>query len=92
MKKLTLINAFLLVAIGFLNAQSLLTGTIYSDGGEPLPGATVEILDLDLATTTDAYGFFKVQDVSSGTHTLRVNYIGFKTYETTFEMGISLIS
>lgn len=86
MKKLTLINAFLLVAIGFLNAQTLLTGTIYNDSGEPLPGATVEILDLDLVTATDAYGFFKVPGVSNGKHTLRVNYIGFKTYETSFVM------
>jgi iron complex outermembrane receptor protein len=71
----------------FASAQSLLTGTILNESGDPLPGATVEIVNLNLATSTDAYGFFKFPGVYEGKHTLRVNYIGYAIYERKFEMS-----
>ena len=47
MKKLIFISALLVCSMGFVSAQSLLTGTILSESGDPLPGATVEIIDLN---------------------------------------------
>lgn len=92
MKKLILISTVFVWCIGSAAAQSLLTGTILSELGDPLPGATVEVVDLNVATSTDAYGFFKIPNVNDGVHTLRVNYIGYAFYESKFEMdsGTSL--
>jgi len=89
MKKLILINVILICYIGFATAQSILTGTIFSKSGDPLPGATVELVNLNIATATDAYGFFKIPGVPKGMHTIRVNYIGYAYYEKKFDMSSS---
>jgi len=76
-------------SISIATAQSQLTGTIFSETGDPLPGATIEVVDLNIATTTDAYGFFRVPNLTEGRYTLRVNYIGYALYEEKFEMGVN---
>ncbi len=87
MNKLLLSCSLMLCFVFSAQAQSLLTGIVSNTAGESLPGALVELLDMDKSTTTDAYGFFKIRGLAHGTHQIKVSYIGYKTYEESFEMN-----
>lgn len=58
---------------------SVVTGIVRDVSGRPLPGAAV-VIDPDnspIATQTDRDGRFRIERVSSGTHRLRVSWIGY---------------
>ncbi len=85
MKKLLLF--FICVWIGQLSyAQNILSGTVLDANDEPLPGATVSLLDTDRITATDADGFFLFQRLEKGMYTLEVNYVGFQALNQTISV------
>lgn len=51
--------------------------------GEPLSIAQVQIVGTDRGALSDAEGQFLIQDVPAGTHTLRVQLLGYGTVEQT---------
>lgn len=57
-----------------------ITGTVKDDKGEPLPGVTVKIKGTTTATTTDVNGVFHL-NLPTGSETLIISFIGFKTQE-----------
>lgn len=59
-----------------LQAQPVLSGTIYDESGSALPGARVIIPELGVETTTDLQGGFIVSAPESGDVTVEVRYIG----------------
>ncbi|MEL6616287.1 MAG: carboxypeptidase-like regulatory domain-containing protein, partial [Bacteroidota bacterium] len=65
-------------------AQTRVTGTVVdADGGQPLPGATVLMIDADSARTgaaAAADGTFALT-VAPGAYTLRVSFVGYTTLE-----------
>ena len=68
-----------------LNAQIILSGRVTGETGEELGFATVRLLsttgtELVAGTTTDAAGAFQLS-VSTGNYQLRVDYLGYTTYE-----------
>lgn len=71
-------------AFGF--TQTLVEGVVSSDG-EEVPGATVQILETEFGTTTDANGKFSFQNVPEGTYDLEVRFIGFKTLKESINVG-----
>lgn len=54
-----------------------LKGRILDNEKNPLPGAVVIIDSNKLSAVTDLDGFFSFANLSSGTHNLKVTYIGF---------------
>lgn len=58
---------------------SVVTGIVRDATGRPLPGAAVVIDpdDTPIATQTDREGRFRIDRVGSGTHRLRVSWIGY---------------
>lgn len=56
-------------------------GTVGSESGTPLVGATVAVSGTNLATITDADGRYTIAGVPPGTHTISVSLIGFATSE-----------
>lgn len=54
-----------------------------SPTGEPLPSAQVQIVGTQRGGLSDAEGRFLIQDVPAGTHTLRVQLLGFGVLEQT---------
>ncbi|MCY4171522.1 MAG: TonB-dependent receptor [Bacteroidetes bacterium] len=78
---------FGLIAIGALFIASLasaqnsgtVSGIITTDG-EPLPGATISIVNTLIGTTTNASGSYSLS-VPAGSHMIRVSFIGFATQE-----------
>jgi len=61
------------------SAQSAtITGTIADSTGEALPSAVIRVDDTSLRATSGASGFYRIEGVPAGTHTLRAVLIGYK--------------
>ena len=78
----------------FLLSQQSITGTITSDDGQPLPGATIIVTGTDNGTTSDFDGNFTLNDVPEDA-TLTVTYIGFNSLivdvngQSTFNLSLT---
>lgn len=57
-------------------------GTVRSDNGTPLAGATVFIQKLNKSGATNAKGEFILKDVPNGKYTIEISYIGYEKYVT----------
>ncbi len=66
-----------------LFAQFSISGNVIDkENHEVLIGAHVSLKELNLITVTDNNGNFKFENIKKGTYTLKVTYLGFKTYST----------
>ena len=80
-----------------LYAQSTIKGTVTSDKGEPLAGATVRLKSTPIgAVTTDVNGKFSIK-LAAGETALQVTYLGYVTQEVavtskTSNLTIALVS
>ncbi|MDB5125265.1 MAG: hypothetical protein JWP94_3394 [Mucilaginibacter sp.] len=73
----------LLFTASFASAQtSVITGHV-TDGNsrEPLPAAYVHFDGTSKGGTTDAFGNYRIQNITPGSYKIKVKYIGFKEYE-----------
>lgn len=55
-----------------------ISGYVYDDIGEALPGATIKIVGLNIGTVTDYNGYFKMS-IPDGADKIAVSFIGFNT-------------
>ena len=67
------------LSLSGISAQTKLTGTITSAGGEGLPGATVYFPDLRTGAVTKDDGSFEITNLPLTKSLLQVKLIGFKT-------------
>ncbi|HUF10144.1 MAG TPA: carboxypeptidase-like regulatory domain-containing protein, partial [Rhodothermales bacterium] len=68
-------------------ANGRITGKVTdSSTGEELPGAHVLIVGTSMGTATSLDGTFTMPAVPSGSHTLRVTYIGYLTRQIPIEV------
>lgn len=57
-----------------------ITGVVIDDSGEePLPGTTIFIEELKKGIATDEHGDFSFSDIPTGTYTLTVSFMGYRT-------------
>ena len=71
-----------------------LTGIVRDVSGRPLPGAAV-VIDPDdspIATQTDREGRFRIERVRSGTHRLRVSWIGYVPDDRLIDIRESIVN
>ena len=80
---LVFLSTFLLLS-GALHAAETtanIIGTVYDDGGNPLPGATVTAVNTNTnftrITTTEEAGFYRVALLPPGTYSISVELTGF---------------
>jgi iron complex outermembrane receptor protein len=76
-------NAFLLLAVLFIfnNAFSQtfkLSGSVFDQNNQPIPGATIRLLDLNKGVSSDQQGSFSLSLVR-GEYTLQVSFVGKQT-------------
>lgn len=99
MKKSFYLLMMLLFAAGTLVAQNVnVTGTVYNDEGQTLPGVSIVIKGTTTGTVSDADGHYAIK-VKKG-DILRFSYIGYdaqevtvgdqKVIDITLESGVSL--
>lgn len=74
----------ILVATCISSRASDIVGTIIDDeNGSPVMGAYVTITELSLWTVTDDKGGFVLNNIPSGSYSLRVQCMGYETYDAT---------
>lgn len=89
MKRIIFILIIFLSVVGHAQVtNSAMSGTIKSNAGETLPGASVEVVHKPTGTkyfsTTDGNGGYAVQGLRpGGPYTVKVTYVGYRTTEIT---------
>ncbi|HIC39258.1 MAG TPA: hypothetical protein EYO79_07310, partial [Candidatus Marinimicrobia bacterium] len=80
-KLLTLISMAIVVFPTMLLSQSggKVSGTILNEEGSPLGGTNVFIVGSTYGSASDENGKYFILDVPVGTHSVRVDYIGYKS-------------
>src|SRR3546814_3502821 len=58
-------------------AQYTVSGKVLSSDNRGLPGASIQVLNSNLATATDDQGNFVLGEVPAGSHVIRVSAVGF---------------
>ncbi|MEQ9307480.1 MAG: carboxypeptidase-like regulatory domain-containing protein, partial [Marinoscillum sp.] len=87
MKKSLLLSLLILLTGVILHAQVSLKGRILDENGLGLPGATVQLIDMEnTGGITDADGFFLISNLTEGAHTVKISFIGY----TAIEQEVSL--
>lgn len=86
MKTAALFSAFLLFA-GWLQAQTLVSGTVKDGKGHPLRGASVTIKDSYDGATADSLGNFHFKTTEKGAMTLVISNIGYNPLEQTITLA-----
>ena len=81
-----------IIFVGLLStslfAQSgSVVGVITDQNSEPLPAVTVQIVELNRGTATNIDGEYTISGVPSGTYTLRASFVGYRTFETSINVG-----
>ncbi|MBI3134125.1 MAG: TonB-dependent receptor [Bacteroidetes bacterium] len=67
-----------------------LTGTVLNtENGQPVPYATIYVIELSSGTLTDSLGNFKITNFPSSPVTLKVSAVGFNTAQTIITGGAS---
>lgn len=80
MKQIFIIITSLILSIGLLNSQSIITGKVIDETGEALPGVSVSAKGTKINTMTDFDGNYTIK-VSVYVNTLIFSYIGMETIE-----------
>jgi vitamin B12 transporter len=80
MKTPALFAAFFLIA-GWLQAQTVVSGTVRDGKGHPLRGASITIKDSYDGGTADSLGNFRFKTTEKGNMTLVVTNIGYNSVE-----------
>ena len=58
-----------------------LQGRITGDNAEPLPGATIQLLEIPIGVVTNSEGRFSTTGIPNGTYTIRISSLGFEKYQ-----------
>ncbi|MBK1441633.1 TonB-dependent receptor [Parapedobacter sp. ISTM3] len=74
-----LIILFVCVTIFGYAQQKTIAGTVNSEGGQPLSGASIVVKGTNISTLTDEYGRYTI--VAELDQTLVISYVGFQTQE-----------
>jgi hypothetical protein len=86
MKPVALFTALILLT-GWLNAQTLVSGTVKDTKGHPVRGASITIKDSYDGATSDSTGTFRFKTTEKGQFTITVTNIGYSSFEQSITLG-----
>lgn len=90
-KTLTLMLLGLVLGIGTAFAQKEITGSVVSqEDGEPVIGATVQVVGSNSGAATDVEGKFKLT-LPAGKTTLRVSAVGMESLDVAARNGMKIV-
>lgn len=90
-RKLILATLLSLVSTGVALAQSVITGTVISaDDGEPVIGATVQVIGSNVGAVTDVDGRFSVT-LPQGKSNLRISYVGMDPVDVAAKNSMKVV-
>ena len=79
MRKFLQVLLFLGITLSAAAQDATLKGLVTSQNNTPLTGATIELNQTTLGTTTDNTGAFELNRVPVGAYRLSISYVGFQT-------------
>lgn len=88
MKKILFLG-LLFCSVGlFSQNQGSIKGTVMDKAmnNEPLLMANIQIKGQDAVIQSNFHGNFEISDISAGTHTLVISYLGYETEEMNIEI------
>lgn len=76
----------LLFCVGCINANAqIIRGDVTEkESGLPVAGATIEVVEKHLFTTSNQDGFFSFRDIAEGTYHVKVTAVGFTPHSLSF--------
>ena len=90
-KKLMLMLSCLFLVFGTALAQTKISGTVLSeDDGEPVIGATVQVIGSQVGAPTDVNGQFNLT-IPAGKKMLRISYVGMEPKEVAAKNGLRVL-
>jgi iron complex outermembrane receptor protein len=84
---LTLLLGWLLASPALAQTSGTLTGTVTTTDGQPVPFATVAVLNSTRGATADQGGKFSIARVPAGRQTVAVSSVGYATRTHTVTVG-----
>jgi hypothetical protein len=72
---------FVLSSAAVFAQSSVISGKVFDEANQPLPGATVTVKGTQKSTSTDANGNFRLTGLANGTVTLQISFVGYVTSE-----------
>lgn len=64
----------------YLTAQITLSGRVLDENTVPIPGATIQIIDMPIGTTSDFDGYFTLETQLTAPFSIKVSALGFSDY------------
>lgn len=90
MKKMRLISLQMLICCLFptlvFSQFSILGKTIDHETGQPLAGAHIILENTFIATVSSSTGYFKISGLKPGTYRVKVTYIGYESFSSSFHL------
>jgi len=85
LKKLLTVLTMVLLTSQLAFAQTGAISGQVTDGetGETVPGANVQLVEIERGAATDMDGNYEISNVSAGEYTLTVTFVGYATYSET---------
>lgn len=88
LKKILSLVVCLIFSLTVYAQSGRITGTITdSETGDVLPGANVLVVELAKGAATDTDGHYTIDNIPTGTYTLRITFVGYKNVRRTVEVG-----
>ena len=90
-KRLMTLLAVLFLMVGGVFAQTKVNGTVVSqDDGQPVIGATIQVVGTNVGTVTNANGQFSLT-CPAGKSTLRITYVGMEPLEVSARPNMRIL-
>lgn len=86
MRTVTILALIFFVNLFFAQEQASITGNIFDDNNQTIPFASIYIEALNKGTAADENGFYKLENIPSGTWTLKSSAVGYQVAERTVEI------
>ncbi len=84
--KLSVIILLLFAVTNFSQAQSVISGRVQQQNGDPLPGVNAYLDGTYDGTSSDGDGYFSFSSDEQGAQTLKVEFMGFEDYSRSVEL------
>jgi TonB-linked SusC/RagA family outer membrane protein len=81
LKKYLLLSAFIFIPYLLFAQSGSISGKVFDENKQPLPGATVSVIGGTQGAATEATGDFRIKGLKAGKYTLEVKFIGYATMQ-----------
>ncbi len=82
LKRCVGIGILMISFYNFLQAQSI-SGRVIDEQGAPLPYASIIVRNTDIGAVSNQEGYFRIQLQPNTNYQLRIQYVGYRTRDTT---------